>query len=982
MNDHPDDSAALAARFRQLAEESARENAAAQPDGGSEPSPPEPIRETLHELRVNQILLEMQNETLRRNQAELVAARERYLGLYELAPVGYLTVGEPGVVLEGNLTAANLLGVPPGSLATRMISRLIHPQDQDIYYQLRKRVLGTGEAQSCELRFVKHDGTPLWVRLAVNVVSDVSGAAVLRVMLHDIHVDKLAELVLAARARLLEQSPAATFGEMLRATLDEAEALTCSSIGFYYFVEADRNSLSLQAWSTNTGRNMCRMEEPGRHCPMDDAGAWADCLREGRAVVHNDYAAQAKRADRPPWHAMVLRELVVPVLRDGRIVAMLGMGNKPADYTEQDTRTLTSLADLAWEIVEKSRMHEELRDHRDYLVGVLDTVSDAIFVEEAETGRILDVNRRMCEMYGYSRGEVLRMPIGDLSAGYPPYAQADALAWHEKMLRHGPQTFEWLARHKNGALFPVEVRLQHATIGTGERIVVTVRDITERKHQDEVRNFLARTSSGTADEPFFNVLARYLAQSLGMDCVCIDHLEGDGLNARSVVLWNDGHLRDNVTYALKDTPCGEVAGQEFCCFPAGVCEHFPHDQALRDLQAESYAGVTLRSHTSAPIGLIAVIGRKPLVNRALVETTLKLVAERASAELERLQVEEALKESEWKFRALFENGPIGVAYHQMIYDSAGKPVDYYFLDANASYRELTGVDPRGKTVTQAFPGIENDPFDWIGTFGRVARSGEPVRLEQYLQSNQRWYDCVAYQYKPDHFVVAFLEITKRKQTERLLQASLSEKESLLQEIHHRVKNNLQIITSLLRLQAGRIDEPVAKAVLLDMQNRVRSMALIHEHLYRSENLAAVDLAAYLKNLCQQLFRTMLITPGTIQLHCDLVPVHIEIDQAIPCGLLVNELVSNALKHAFPTGQGGEVRVELHPQDYPPGWRLRVADNGVGLPPDLSPDYATTMGLRLVSDLARQLGGRLQIGAGPGAVFEVVCTDAGGRGDAE
>ncbi|MEI6306870.1 MAG: PAS domain S-box protein, partial [Deltaproteobacteria bacterium] len=134
----------------------------------------------------------------------------------------------------------------------------------------------------------------------------------------------------------------------------------------------------------------------------------------------------------------------------------------------------------------------------------------------------------------------------------------------------------------------------------------------------------------------------------------------------------------------------------------------------------------------------------------------------------RKQTEYALKDAEWKFQALFNNGPIGVAYHSMIYDESGEPVDYHFIDANDNFINLTGVDPRGKTVTQAFPGIEKDPFDWIGTFGRVAKTGEAIHFEQYLQSNNRWYDVVGYQYKPDHFVASFIEITQRKQAEEQL----------------------------------------------------------------------------------------------------------------------------------------------------------------------------------------------------------------------
>jgi PAS domain S-box-containing protein len=215
------------------------------------------------------------------------------------------------------------------------------------------------------------------------------------------------------------------------------------------------------------------------------------------------------------------------------------------------------------------------------------------------------------------------------------------------------------------------------------------------------------------------------------------------------------------------------------------------------------------------------------------------------------------------------------------------------------------------------------------------------------------------------------DITERKRAEHAVLESLREKESLLKEIHHRVKNNLQIVSSLLRLQWGQIDHPIAKAAMQDMQNRVHSMALIHEHLYRSENLAQVDMAAYLRSLCPKLLRTLAARPDAIELHLDLIPVHLEIDQAIPCGLLVNELVSNALKHAFPAGRTGVVRVELQPLDGGRLIHLRIRDNGVGLPADFDIERLSSLGLELASDLASQLRGELKIGPGPGATFDVV-----------
>ena len=209
-----------------------------------------------------------------------------------------------------------------------------------------------------------------------------------------------------------------------------------------------------------------------------------------------------------------------------------------------------------------------------------------------------------------------------------------------------------------------------------------------------------------------------------------------------------------------------------------------------------------------------------------------------------------------------------------------------------------------------------------------------------------------------------------KQAQQLMAVALREKEALLKEIHHRVKNNLQIISSLLHLQAEQLESSSAKAALMDIQNRVRSMALIHEHLYGSTNLADVDMADYLKQLCGQLYRVMASDPDRVHLRLDLEPVHLEIDQAIPCGLLVNELVSNAFKHAFVGVVGGEVGMELGSIRQGKGVRLRVLDNGVGLPVDFDMKHLSSLGMQLVRDLTRQLGGQLEIGAGPGAEFVV------------
>jgi PAS domain S-box-containing protein len=191
--------AAAADDLRRRAEATARENAAASPPVGDFQSSPEATQLMLHELRVHQIELEMQNEELRRAQVELDAARARYFDLYDLAPVGYCTVSEPGLILEANLTAAALLGVARGALVNQPISRFILKEDQDIFYMLRKQVLETGEPQSCELRMVKQGGPQFWVRLSATAVQHEGGAPECRITLGDITERRQAE---AERATL------------------------------------------------------------------------------------------------------------------------------------------------------------------------------------------------------------------------------------------------------------------------------------------------------------------------------------------------------------------------------------------------------------------------------------------------------------------------------------------------------------------------------------------------------------------------------------------------------------------------------------------------------------------------------------------------------------------------------------------------------------------------------------------------------------
>jgi PAS domain S-box-containing protein len=216
------------------------------------------------------------------------------------------------------------------------------------------------------------------------------------------------------------------------------------------------------------------------------------------------------------------------------------------------------------------------------------------------------------------------------------------------------------------------------------------------------------------------------------------------------------------------------------------------------------------------------------------------------------------------------------------------------------------------------------------------------------------------------------DITERVRAEKQLEASLQEKEVLLKEIHHRVKNNLQVISSLLYLQSKSIEGQEALEMFQESQDRVRSMALVHERLYQSPDLARIDFAEYVRNLASYLFRSYGVHSNLIQLRINVDDVSLGIDMAVPCGLILNELVSNSLKHAFPNGREGEIRIELCSGDDNE-LALVVSDNGVGFPKDLDFRGMESLGLQLVNTLVDQLGGTIELDRSDGTAFEIVFT---------
>lgn len=335
--------------------------------------------------------------------------------------------------------------------------------------------------------------------------------------------------------------------------------------------------------------------------------------------------------------------------------------------------------------------------------------------------------------------------------------------------------------------------------------------------------------------------------------------------------------------------------------------------------------------------------------------------------IEKTKVQSALEESEIRYRTLFDRNP----YPMWVYECE----TFHFLTVNDVAIKNYGYSRDeflSKTIQDIHPEDEipstleylSTPHPTIhhaGTWRHIKKDGTMIDVEIISHS-------IIFGGKEARLVLA-LDVTERTKAEKQLQDSLAEKEIMIKEIHHRVKNNLQIISSLLTLQAEYIKDASARGYFNDSQNRVKSMAIIHEKLYQTRDFAKIDIKDYVSNLTLSLFKAYNINTNLVDVDVDISNISLDVDTAIPCGLIINELVSNSLKYAFSDGRKGKMTISLLPVGEDK-LQLIVSDNGLGLPEDLETKEVQSLGLTLVHILAKQLNGNVEVISKNGATFIV------------
>ena len=342
------------------------------------------------------------------------------------------------------------------------------------------------------------------------------------------------------------------------------------------------------------------------------------------------------------------------------------------------------------------------------------------------------------------------------------------------------------------------------------------------------------------------------------------------------------------------------------------------------------------------------------------EGTVEDITDRKRAELEVLASEE-------RYRRLFENCLEG------IFQSTPQG---RFIAANPAMIRMFGFDSAREFLEVRTPALYVNPNDREEILQVIETLGEIRHREVlYRRKNGTTFHALLNALvvrdaagRPNYYEGTLTDISDLTRSKAALQAALKEKEILLKEIHHRVKNNMQVISSLLNLQIRYLKDPEAIDIFRGSQQRIRAMALIHEKLYQSENLARVDFGNYIRHLTASLMESQAKQPGQVEIRTEIETIDFDLKTAIPLGLIINELVTNALKHAFPDDRSGEIVLGL--RRTADGFLLTVRDTGVGIPKDTEIHHTKSMGFQLVSLLSRQLDGRFELGPAPGAEFRV------------
>jgi len=635
---------------------------------------------------------------------------------------------------------------------------------------------------------------------------------------------------------------------------------------------------------------------------------------------------------------------------------------------------------------------EELQESEEKFRGLAASAKDAIIMVDNE-GNISYWNESAEIIFRYRRKDVIGR---DLKLLVPEkyYEMLELGFIRFRSTGYAPiigKTIELSGIRKGGDEIPIEISFSSVKIQNKWSALGIIRDITERKFAEKEHMIKNLAVDSTINAIALSEPKGKLTYVNPAFLNMWGYQENDAEGRHFVEFWQDEHKALHIMDDIREK--GKFIGES----KAKRKDESQFDAQISASMVADESGKPL----SAILSFIDITERKEVAKKLEVRSEFEKLVTAISTNFINLPSKKIDNEINKALQSIGEFAAVDQSYvmlyspdrkqmsvtHEwcnntaspLIQENQGLMVkDYRWHTTQIENRETIYISDKSEIPANAGPFLEtlesrsstsliHVPIAYGGkAFGFVGLESQ--------QSNKTWsVDIIVLLRMVGDILANALE---RKRVEEQLNSSLKEKEVLLKEIHHRVKNNMQVISSLLNLQSGRIKSQDILEMFKESQDRIRSMSLIHERLYQSEDLARIDFSHYIQNLAKHLFQSYRIDPEAVVLQTDVRDVSLDINKAIPCGLIINELISNSLKYAFPQakkadkkkGKKGEIDIQLTAENGKVS--LLVKDNGIGLPEDLDIEMADSFGLQLVTTLVNQLNGNIDIKGKPGATFKI------------
>lgn len=629
------------------------------------------------------------------------------------------------------------------------------------------------------------------------------------------------------------------------------------------------------------------------------------------------------------------------------------------------------------DISDRKQAEKALQAQQEFLRHVIDTVPNLIFVKDQQ-GRFTLANEALARMYGTTTENLVGKTDGDFNPNLPEVEQFLQEDQRVIALKQEKLIPEETVTDANGHTYWFQTikKPLFSSDGQARHILGIATDITRRKQAEADLQALNEALE-------LKVIERTQALQQANDQLRIEIAERQHSEAalrlfdraikassNGIVITDAQHPSMPITYVnpaferITGYTAEEALGRN-CQFLQGIDTDPNAIAQIRIALKERHdCTVVLRNYRKDGCAFWNELSIAPIYNCEGELTHFVGVQTDIS---ERRKIEEALQQQLAAIEAATDGISISNSEHKFVY-------------LNNAHVKLFGYQNADELIGQ--------------TWHKLYSEAEAKRLEQStypaLQQNQSWHgEAIAQRQDgscfPQEFSLTFLangdlvcvgrDITERKQAEDQIRASLKEKEVLIKEIHHRVKNNLQVISSLLRLQAGYIQNTQALEIFQESQNRIKAMALLHEKLYQSKDLTNINFTEYIEGVINNLFRSYGARSRGITAHLKIEAIAVNLDAVIPCGLIINELVSNSLKYAFPQGRSGIITIEVFSHSIGT-YELTVSDNGIGISPNIDPQNTQSLGLQLVHLLTEQLEGVIQLDRSQGTSFKITLNTLG------